>query len=179
VPVLQWLQQQGIALSTEPSCVLAAAAAGHVPMLEYLRACGREWSPGACEAAARYDRLAALKWLLEQGCPWDQFAACTAAVQHGAGTDLLALAVQQQPRSDSEQPLTAEQRTALLCLAGEQDQLYAAQWLRERGGAAWPRNSDGRNWKRRVVKWAKSFGCYTAPESDEDEWGYSPFKSFW
>jgi hypothetical protein len=60
----------------------AAAAAGHIHVLEFLRQQDPPcpWSQWTTLAAAAKGQLAALQWLRARGCPWDR-AECEAAGQ--------------------------------------------------------------------------------------------------
>lgn len=49
--------------------LLNAVSKGHVHCLAYARSKGHAWGPDACNKAARSGQLAALKWLVDAGCP--------------------------------------------------------------------------------------------------------------
>ncbi|AJF97396.1 ankyrin repeat protein [Pandoravirus inopinatum] len=49
--------------------LLAAVSKEHLHCMSYARSKGHAWGPDACDDAARCGRLAALKWLIDAGCP--------------------------------------------------------------------------------------------------------------
>ena len=69
----------------------AAATGGHVHILEWLQRRGTiKWDPTICGAAAAAGQLDALKWLRLQGYPWDKMTTAWGAV--GGHTALVAWA---------------------------------------------------------------------------------------
>lgn len=51
--------------------IRAAAGVGNMEMLRFLFDEGCPWDRRTCAAAARNSDLEALRWLREKGCPWD------------------------------------------------------------------------------------------------------------
>ena len=110
---------------------LAAAAGGHLQVLQYLQAlqppCG--WSSdvdraaAVCKAAAGCGHLAVLQWLRAQNppCPWQETDMCAAAAKFGHLEVLQWLRAQQQPCSWGKQ----------VCVdAAKGGHLSVLQWLR-------------------------------------------------
>ena len=50
----------------------AAADHGHLDVLKWLRENGCPWDEETCAYAARGGHLEVLKWARENGCPWDE-----------------------------------------------------------------------------------------------------------
>eukprot|EP01052_Picozoa_sp_SAG31_P029393 SAG31_NODE_2918_length_4914_cov_3.620145_5_plen_582_part_00 len=60
----------------------AAAAGGHLELLQYFRSIECDWDETTCSAASRNGHLAVLQWARAAGCPWDQNT-CSAASRNG------------------------------------------------------------------------------------------------
>ena len=67
IEVLQWLRANGCPWD-ERTCVLAALG-GHLPVL---RANGCPWDLWTCAKAANSGHLEVLQWARANGCPWDE-----------------------------------------------------------------------------------------------------------
>nr|UMO78246.1 F-box domain containing protein [Pandoravirus belohorizontensis] len=80
VAMLDRLCSRGCAPTSKATA--AAAGAGNMGALVYLRRCGCPWDAQATAAAAAHGRLDVLDYLYRHGCPWDA-TTCTAAA--GAG----------------------------------------------------------------------------------------------
>jgi hypothetical protein len=79
VPVLRWLQQQGVSYDAE-SCRLATDR-NHLSALQFLHTDGcADWNIRTCNAAVSRGHLAVLRYAREQGCPWDACHAMVTAV---------------------------------------------------------------------------------------------------
>eukprot|EP00953_Heterococcus_sp_UTEX-ZZ885_P006599 4029-Heterococcus_DN1.PRE.3 len=154
---------QEVKLPTDVSSY--AAAHDHMDVLQWLQEVGFAFTEKTINVAAATNNAALLQWLLEQDCPRDEMRLCVMAAFCGHTNILFLLA--------EHGLLPAPQRlTAILRVAGAQDQLTAAQWLRQRG-AEWPAllQFDGRPWQGEVLAWARAEGC-TAPtevEAAEEE----------
>jgi hypothetical protein len=134
-----------------------------------MRSTGCDWDAAACNNAAERGYLDILRWLRENGCPWDVRAVCRLAASAGH-VDVLNFVIEQG------EVLSAALLTDALNLAAEYNQLQTAQWLRERG-AAWPAvlgyvqfdEEAGRDlrhrWSGAVIAWARAEGC-TSPLYD-------------
>jgi hypothetical protein len=153
IPVFEWLQQQGVEINE--LTMLAAAAEGRTELCAWLRQNGCPWHAYACYAAAEGSHFETLRWLHEHGCAWDVQHAGAAAVTCGRNAVLGFL---------QELGLLsgAELLTHLLCVAGANNNLAAAKWLRQRG-AEWPEalkapDSD-LSWTSELVRWARVEGC--------------------
>ena len=59
--------------------VTAAARGGHLECMKYLHENGCPWDKSVCEAAAEGGHLESLKYLYENGCPWSEWAREAAA----------------------------------------------------------------------------------------------------
>ena len=62
-----------------------AARGGHLEVLKWLRENGCPWDAQTCAAAAEGGHLDVLKWLRNQGCPWDERACAEAAGKGNLG----------------------------------------------------------------------------------------------
>jgi tripartite-type tricarboxylate transporter receptor subunit TctC len=108
-----------------------------------------------CEEAAFNGHVSTLRWLQEHGCPWDAIDICASAAQ-GGSVDVLVYLQQQGIES------TAEALTQMLKVAGANNHLAAAQWLRQQG-ASWPAKlCSFRQWSGDTLAWARAEGC-TSP----------------
>eukprot|EP00588_Corethron_pennatum_P010110 CAMPEP_0194273136 /NCGR_PEP_ID=MMETSP0169-20130528/6541_1 /TAXON_ID=218684 /ORGANISM="Corethron pennatum, Strain L29A3" /LENGTH=243 /DNA_ID=CAMNT_0039015997 /DNA_START=389 /DNA_END=1120 /DNA_ORIENTATION=+ len=76
--VLKWLRNQGCQWS-EATCN-AAAAGGHLGVLQWAREKGCSFSNRTCTAAASGGHLKVLQWLRENDCSWNKHT-CRAAVE--------------------------------------------------------------------------------------------------
>jgi hypothetical protein len=65
----------------EQACAWAAAK-GHLEVLRFLHEQGCPWNEEACMKAAAKGHLDTLRYLHEQGCPWDE-RACIEAAKNG------------------------------------------------------------------------------------------------
>jgi hypothetical protein len=130
-----------------------AAQRGHTAVCQFLRAEGCPWSAGVCQDAARAGHCDTLRWLHERGCPWEAERVCTAAAEGGCIAVL-------QYLLQTLLMLAPPVLTVMLNAAGANNQLAAAQWLRQRG-AQWPDalQYQGRSWSRALVLWAKAECC--------------------
>jgi hypothetical protein len=156
IELLEWLRpQQGIQIT---ALTLAwAADFGQTAMCEHLLSTGCERDADACCYAAKNGRLETLRWLRGSGCPWIVSDVCDGAAQFGS-TDILDYVVEQG------EVLEAELLTKALNSAGTNDQLQAAQWLRQRG-AEWPDvlgHDEDEQWSDAMIAWAREQGC-TSP----------------
>jgi hypothetical protein len=161
VPLLQWLQEQGIVFTA--TAVISAASKGYTAAVEHLRFAAQcDWSTDVCMAAAFTGQLDTLQWLREHGCPCEHRRVCTAAA-HGGSVEVMAYMLQQQQ-------LDAAAHTALLTemlnFAGINGKLAAAQWLHAQG-AAWPAvlhfaARPQQQWSGAVLEWSRVAVC-TSP----------------
>jgi hypothetical protein len=150
IEMLRWLKQQGLAFSS--STMLSAASYGHTPTCAYLHAAGCPWDRLVVFAAARRSHWGTVRWLLEHGCPCKFDSICFKAVAQGS-IETMAFMLQQQA-------VPAAILSKMLDFAGANNQLAAAQWLRQRG-AAWPLllQDRGDPWSGDVLEWARGEGC--------------------
>jgi hypothetical protein len=130
IELLRWLQQKLPHLECDEQVMCAAAEGGHVAMCQHLRANGCAWSIAACQDAAAYDRVGALRWLRDNGCPFDAAAVGVVAAASGDSLKVMAYLL-------AEGLLSPELLTKMLNLAGATEHLAAVQWLRQHG-AEWP-----------------------------------------
>jgi hypothetical protein len=162
VHVLQWAKQQGAVFNEDT--MAHAAAYGHIAVCEYLLAQQCPCDDRVCFAAASCCQLETLRWLFEQGCPYNAEMLWITAAEHG---HISILSLLQQ--IDVNAPLRF--LSFLLFIAGANGRLAAAQWLRAQG-AAWPprlsmavegnNTGERKQWQGAVLEWARAEGC-TAP----------------
>jgi hypothetical protein len=133
--MVQYLVQQQCAGGQE--CLRAAAAGGHLAVLQCLRAAGHRWSiTDSCDAALRNGHAAVALYILNnwevEVEPWHQWTHMS-------------------------------YKRIWLCLAGRAGMLEVAQKLREMG-VEWPTELryKGKPWVSEMVQWARAAGC-TAP----------------
>jgi hypothetical protein len=93
-----------------------------------------------------------VKWLVEQGCPYDAAQVCRVAAEN----DYLAviqLVLQLEP-------LSPEHLTLVLSAAAWSAHLQVAAWLRQQG-AQWPAvlKYGGCQWSPEAIAWARREGC--------------------
>ena len=99
VPLLQWCARRGLQIEEiDPFDAAMIAKAGDLDMLKYLHengclgseTCRRPWDSetwggaemeGHCWAAAAGGHLNVLKWLRQEGCPWDESTFYYAAIE--------------------------------------------------------------------------------------------------
>jgi hypothetical protein len=165
IPLLKWLKNQGVVFTERT--IASAVYGGHIAACEYLRFTEHcPWNIETCMFAARFKQQHALKWLREHGCPCIDAPVRTAAA-HGGSVDVMAYMLEEP----EQQQLTAAVRTVLLkemlAVAGANQQLAAAQWLRAQG-ADWPDvlqytfDDEPQQWSGAVLAWARAEGC-TSP----------------
>jgi hypothetical protein len=151
IEVLKWLKQQGIVF--DEVTVYSAAMAGQHFTCGYLLSEGCRWDESAVYAAALNSHWDTVRWLHAQGCPWDFVQIGTEAARQGS-IEGMAYVLQQEPVSDYD-------LSYMLQVAGANDHLAAAQWLREERVAEWPLvlRCGGRFWLGDVLEWARAEGC--------------------
>jgi Ankyrin repeats (3 copies) len=161
VDVIDWLLQQHSEVVLSSLMICYAAKNGHVAMCQYLCEHGCPRDTLACtDAAARNGHLDVLVCLLEYNSPWHEQLVCEYAAYNGH-VEMMAYALQH-----AEQ-LPGTYMPRMLLLAGANDHLAAAQWLRQQG-AEWPTSLQtwfsGRKleWSGEVLAWARANGC-TSP----------------
>jgi hypothetical protein len=134
----------------------AAAERGYTHICQYLHTEDCAWSTDACECAAHGGHLPTLRWLHEQGYPWDAQVVRLAAAKRDHLPILKYMA-------DVEPAATAAQLVELLAAAGALRGLGVAKWLRQEG-AEWPAELRYLSylWKGTVLQWAGGEGC-TSP----------------
>jgi hypothetical protein len=84
----------------------------------------------ACESAAGHGQLDTLRWLRENGCPWNVSDVCIIAAAYGFSAVFEYII-------ELGEVLDAELLADALYTAVASDNLQAAQWLRQHG-AQWP-----------------------------------------
>eukprot|EP00953_Heterococcus_sp_UTEX-ZZ885_P009355 5520-Heterococcus_DN1.PRE.5 len=129
-------------------------------MCTHLRSIGCDWNANACKQASIFGSIDTLRWLRENGCPWDAPAICKHAAYNGC-TDILDFFIEQGEALDAELLRDA------LNEAGAYGSLRSAQWLRDHG-AQWPDvlsldvEPNIIQWSGDTLVWARSQGC-TSP----------------
>jgi hypothetical protein len=111
------------------------------------------WDASSPSDAAYSRHVGLLRWLVDSGCPCDEYSLCTSAAVGGSVEVLLLL----QQRGFMTRASTL---TDMLHDAGRWGRLAAAKWLREQG-AQWPASFQGRPWSGAVLAWARAEGCTT------------------
>jgi hypothetical protein len=149
-----------------------AAGTGKLAVLRWAVEQGAELVSELLERAAYSKHLAAMQYLITQGCDWgDVSGVCTQAALSGS-VDVLACVFEQLERD--EVVIEPALLTDMLNAAGGVDELNAAKWLRQRG-AEWPsvlcfvrkdEYGDERvhEWAYDSLDWARAEGC-TSPTS--------------
>jgi len=80
--MVSWAIDNGAAQHAGGALAEAAAAAGNLPVLQYVHIfTNLVMKRNLTEAAATHGHLPVLRWLRERECPWDEAAACEAAVR--------------------------------------------------------------------------------------------------
>jgi hypothetical protein len=159
--MLLWLKQQGILPSVH--AMHAVAELGMLDMCLFLHTeCSCPWDASVLDSAADSGCFELVQALHERGCPIDVHAVSAAAAYHSR-IDILEY-LQQLP----DQPVwTPVQLTALLDLAGLNQQVAVAKWLRQQG-AEWPEvlGRVGRKWQGKALLWARREGCTSELPAD-------------
>jgi hypothetical protein len=151
--LLQWALVEGAQLNVGLMRAAAWRTRGlRLDVCQYLRSAGRPWD----DTVVSRD-LAAVRWLIDNGCPWDHRRSGIAATQAPAGTELLHY-LQEQGAVWSAADLRD-----MLQAGGAHFRLGIPQWLRQQG-AQWPAvlRYGNRPWPAGAVEWARAEGC-TAP----------------
>jgi hypothetical protein len=153
IETLEWLlQHEGIVV--DDGAMNAAAGSGQTAMCAHLRSnLGAEWDLNVCDHAAVRGNLDTLRWLRQQGCPWNVSAICMHAGCSGY-TDILDFVIEQG------EELTAQLLTEKLQYVGSYGTLQTAQWFKQHGAQSPAVLSQGqRPWRRDVLTWARAEGC--------------------
>jgi hypothetical protein len=152
VELMAWvLQQPGTQLSG--AAMNAAAMRGHTAMCQFLHTQQCSWGISSTSAAAASGHVDPLRWLVNNGCPWDAHMLCMSAARSGSVEVLTYLQHQGLPTSIAL-------LTDMLDYAAYSIELAAAQWLREQG-AEWPVRFKYGPWRGEVLAWARAEGCTT------------------
>jgi hypothetical protein len=151
IEVLRWLKQQGMVFTTD--AMNFAAMHGQNLTCAYLHAEGCTWDELASFAAAHKKHWNTVRWLYNHGCPWYFSSMCLLAAEQGS-IDGMAYILQQQL-------VTVDAFTRMLNIAGCNDRLAAAQWLRQQHYAEWPPVLcyDDKPWSGDTLEWARAEGC--------------------
>eukprot|EP00953_Heterococcus_sp_UTEX-ZZ885_P031708 16610-Heterococcus_DN1.PRE.12 len=154
IEMLLYLKQQGCEYNADT--MRGAAGFGHLPLCEFLLAEQCPWTDTATGWAAWGGEISTLRWLRESGCPWNANTMLKLAAEGGSIEVMTYLQEQGVHASPSK-------LREMLSAAGANEQLAAAQWLRQQG-AEWPAvlRMDGTSWQKDVLKWARAAGC-TSP----------------
>jgi hypothetical protein len=129
-------------------------------MCGHLRDIGCNWDASACNFAAASGYIDTLRWLRENGCPWNATHVFTCAARDGC-IDILDYMLERGEVTD------AQQWTKALEVAGINGELQAAQWLRQHC-AEWPDvlsvvvAPNAHQWPDELIAWARAEGC-TSP----------------
>jgi hypothetical protein len=154
VELMAWvLQQSGAQLDL--FAMHGAALKGDTAMCQYLHAQQCPWNEESTTTAATTDHVDLLRWLIENGCPWDTQQLCRSAAEGGSVAVLANL--QQQGILTSAAGLTN-----MLNEAASGNKLAAVKWLRAQG-VEWPIGGVYHLWHNEVLEWARTEG-FTPPD---------------
>jgi hypothetical protein len=154
IPTLRWLKQLP-RVYFDKHTARCAARAGNLDALKYLLNEHCPIDQWAAHAAAEEGRLETLRWLHERGCPYHKEDIGLWAALGGSLAVLHYLA-----ELLAERYWTAATWQGMLNNAGTRGHLPAAQWLREHG-AEWPKALGywTQPWDASVLQWARQEGC--------------------
>jgi hypothetical protein len=159
--MLLWLKQQGILPTVH--AMRDAAELDMLDMCLFLHTeCSCPWDVSVLSSAANNGFFELVQALHERGCPIDVHPVRWHAARYGR-VDILEYLLQLP-----DQPVwTPEQLTALLNLAGLNQHLAVAKWLRQQG-AEWPEvlGNTTRKWKGKTLQWARREGCTSELPTD-------------
>jgi hypothetical protein len=168
------LPRTGTACIFDHTLMVAAAGAGHVHMLDFLRLHGCPLLASAVNAAASANQVPALRWLHEHNPVLCMVSASLRAAKHGS-IEAMAYILPHMGREVGR--TLAEALRNMLNAAGCHGQLDAAKWLRQQG-AAWPSTMcvGLRRWSGAALEWAIAEGCTspTSPFAPEALAAYEP-----
>jgi hypothetical protein len=139
----------------------AGIVGGVVQSLQWLAAEGLDLRDHEyTDLAASHGQFGVMRYLVETlGCPWDAVEVREAAAKLGSAEHL------QWMREADETEWDTAVLSRLLVVAGENDNVHAAKWLRA-AGAEWPTSflkstsmSAAACWSLRAMQWARASGC--------------------
>jgi hypothetical protein len=173
IAVLQYLRQDTQALFSKHT-IYHAVCGGHIAVLAYLRSEGVPWGLSACEGAPKHNHLDTLVWLCEHLCLYQHWSVMRHAAE-GGSVSALAYIHQRPTEHALNAAEYAPRMSRLLNVAGTNNQLAAAQWLRAQG-AEWPaflkyqyQSKRGlRYWEGSTLAWARSVGCTSLLSNNAD-----------
>jgi hypothetical protein len=159
--VLLWLKQQNILPTVHAMCESARLDMLNICLFLHTE-CSCPWDASVLSSAASNGVFETVQALYDRGCPIDVHAVCSAAARHGR-VDVLEYLLQLPDQSQ----WTAKQLTALLNLAGINEHLAVAKWLRQQG-AEWPTvlGDTTEKWQGKLLQWARRTGC-TSPLAED------------
>jgi hypothetical protein len=160
--------------------VVAAAGAGHVHVLAFLRQHGCPMGERAVKAAASANQVPALRWLHEHTPAFCMKSVRATAAAHGSIEAMAYLLphIEHNPFeylfSERIDVKPTRALTTMLNIAGCNGQLDAAKWLRQQG-AEWPESLfyGLKEWSGATLEWARKARC-TSP-ADDHLFGYGRF----
>jgi hypothetical protein len=152
--LMAWVLQQP---QTQLSGIVMRIAAekGHLAVCKLLRAQQCPWDARSTRKAALYGRARVLRWLVDNGCPYEGRDLCDSAADCGSVKTMAYL--QQQGILWG-----AGMLTHMLERAAHNNKLTAVKWLRAQGALLQTRSVfRRRRWSGEMLEWAISKG-YTA-----------------
>jgi hypothetical protein len=157
VPLLSWLQQQGVACTAQ-ACYHAALES-HFSALQYLHAQGAPWNADVAIAAASRGDCEVLSWLCARGAPWNAHAVCSAAASSGS-VETVAWILQQQQQVAAVAAVVAVDVATMCTAAAHGHTAVCALLLRQR--CPWDScvaSAAARNGHASTLRWLYEHGC--------------------
>ena len=145
---LKHLHRQGLMRFTAEVCAKGAGS-GNLELLKWMRENGCPWDKFTCSAAAHGGQLEVLQWARANRCPWDEYT-CTCAARRGN------LQLLQWLRANG-----CPWDTYTCAWAAEGGHLEVLQWARANGCPWCPQTCELAAEKGHldILKWARMNGC--------------------
>lgn len=126
--MVSWAIDHGAAQHAGGALAEAAAAAGNLPVLQYVHIfTNLVMKRNLTEAAAAHGHLAVLKWLRERECPWDEAAASEAAAR--GHIHILEYALDNNVPMGDSTPVSTTPMGTLVQKAAKHGRMECVRWL--------------------------------------------------
>lgn len=126
--MVSWAIDHGAAQHAGGALAEAAAAAGNLPVLQYVHIfTNLVMQRNLTEAAATHGHLAVLKWLRERECPWDEKVAAEAAVR--GHIHILEYALDNNVPMGDSTPVSTTPMGTLVQKAAKHGRMECVRWL--------------------------------------------------